>query len=1189
MSHVNADQAATRLCSKDTVKDTGLNIWVSGEGLGAHPYHTWVRRHSPTGTKPTKRHRLGISLDRHKNAQTGPPPDGSPTASETAEVMWLRDLLPGLVPNARIATYSYTSDWRKADVKTSLRKCGEQLLNVLFQNRSTKNDGHRRPLIFIGHSLGGLIVKQALVLADHDEREAKLLETLASDYRSDKELVSARVPGTCEWFFEDDRFLEWRDSSKSRLLWVSAGPGCGKSVLARALIDERRVCKDTTASTVCYFFFKDGQEQRTRGANALSALLHQLFDNTNLITHALPSYKRYGEKLRDEFSELWEVLVKATGDSKAGEIICILDALDECEENARNQIMEKLLRFCSQEETRQNLSSKLKFLVTSRPYDDLEQKFHRLSDVSTYMRFDGNEKSHEIGQEINLVIDAKIPHIMGDFSDENRKRISDRLKEMDHRTYLWLFLTIDIIEKSPSRFRRKSDIDSLLFNLPSEISDAYERILSRSVDEEKARILLELIIAATRPLSIEEANMALTIATQGKICKAQRDLELWPLQSFASTVQNMCGLFVSVHDGKLFLIHQTAREFLIETSKSVGTPHKWKGCLGMAAAHGTMFRICFDYLNLEDVASFRRDQKQNFYLINYAANNWDTHYNSQADNLAKDSLKAARSLCNTSLPQGNWIRKRRNISFSNYIGSTELGIASMLGLTYVVEECLNEGADINAQGVELIYNTALQAASANGHIEIVGMLLKKGADVNAQGDTHHNTALQIASANGYIGIVRTLLEKGADINAQGGYYNTALQTASTRGHSETVRLLLENGADINAQGGFYNTALQAASECGYIETVRILLENGANVNAQGGTICETALRAASRRGHSETVRLLLENGADINAQGGLDRTALQAASECGNIETVRILLEKGADVNAQHGYYNTALQAASVKGHKEIVGILLEKGADVNVQYGYYNTPLQAASANGYDQVVRILLDKGADVNAQGGYYNTALQAASANDYDQVVRILLDKGADIDAQDQVFGNALQQALRGRHEVVVRLLRNHGAAIPSFGSNPTLTDVQGRNCLHHAASAGSTKIISWLLKRGFDPNRADRDGWTSLHWAARNGDVSTREILKAAGAISTIEAIKGWTPNQVATSHHNEPISTSDVDLAHENAKSELVVEPTISYEAAAVKSMGHEFKISPSRKTSVMCDGCLLASLNFTRLLKILL
>ena len=56
----------------------------------------------------------------------------------SAEVMWLRDLLPRFLPNARIATYSYKSDWRQ-DVKTNLRKCGEQFLNVLYQYRSSEN------------------------------------------------------------------------------------------------------------------------------------------------------------------------------------------------------------------------------------------------------------------------------------------------------------------------------------------------------------------------------------------------------------------------------------------------------------------------------------------------------------------------------------------------------------------------------------------------------------------------------------------------------------------------------------------------------------------------------------------------------------------------------------------------------------------------------------------------------------------------------------------------------------------------------------------------------------------------------------------------------------------------------------------------------------------------------------------
>jgi hypothetical protein len=49
--------------------------------------------------------------------------------------MWPRDLLAPTFTNARVATYSYGSDWRDRQVNTSLRECGQQLLEVLQQHR----------------------------------------------------------------------------------------------------------------------------------------------------------------------------------------------------------------------------------------------------------------------------------------------------------------------------------------------------------------------------------------------------------------------------------------------------------------------------------------------------------------------------------------------------------------------------------------------------------------------------------------------------------------------------------------------------------------------------------------------------------------------------------------------------------------------------------------------------------------------------------------------------------------------------------------------------------------------------------------------------------------------------------------------------------------------------------------------
>ncbi len=67
---------------------------------------------------------------------------------KSEEVMWLRDLLPSYMKNARIATFSYLSGWYayKKGVKTSLRELGGRLLNALQLDRQKINvSAHFQP------------------------------------------------------------------------------------------------------------------------------------------------------------------------------------------------------------------------------------------------------------------------------------------------------------------------------------------------------------------------------------------------------------------------------------------------------------------------------------------------------------------------------------------------------------------------------------------------------------------------------------------------------------------------------------------------------------------------------------------------------------------------------------------------------------------------------------------------------------------------------------------------------------------------------------------------------------------------------------------------------------------------------------------------------------------------------------
>ncbi|KAK2779620.1 Vegetative incompatibility protein HET-E-1-like protein 16 [Colletotrichum kahawae] len=136
--------------------------------------------------------------------------------------------------------------------------------------------------------------------------EAKCHQSFkTSQYEKFKNINPDRVEGTCKWVLEHPHFQQWLESSRDDLLWISADPGCGKSVLARSLVEKELSAKAAHNRTVCYFFFKDNEEQN-RVAIALCALLHQLFGSQpQLLRHAMDAYYKNGDNLQNEVAELW--------------------------------------------------------------------------------------------------------------------------------------------------------------------------------------------------------------------------------------------------------------------------------------------------------------------------------------------------------------------------------------------------------------------------------------------------------------------------------------------------------------------------------------------------------------------------------------------------------------------------------------------------------------------------------------------------------------------------------------------------------------------------------------------------------------------------------------------------------------------------------------------------------------------
>lgn len=66
-------------------------------------------------------------------------------------------MLPSVVPKARIMAYNYDSTWHTNAPKTRLRLCGEDLVGAIHRHREGNIE---RPIIFVGHSLGGNVIVQ---------------------------------------------------------------------------------------------------------------------------------------------------------------------------------------------------------------------------------------------------------------------------------------------------------------------------------------------------------------------------------------------------------------------------------------------------------------------------------------------------------------------------------------------------------------------------------------------------------------------------------------------------------------------------------------------------------------------------------------------------------------------------------------------------------------------------------------------------------------------------------------------------------------------------------------------------------------------------------------------------------------------------------------------------------------------
>ncbi|MGV3524873.1 MAG: ankyrin repeat domain-containing protein [Candidatus Sericytochromatia bacterium] len=318
-----------------------------------------------------------------------------------------------------------------------------------------------------------------------------------------------------------------------------------------------------------------------------------------------------------------------------------------------------------------------------------------------------------------------------------------------------------------------------------------------------------------------------------------------------------------------------------------------------------------------------------------------------------------------------------------------------------------------------------------------------------------------------------------------------LHWAAHTGQNQLIALLLDKGLEPDLQVFDTGTPLMAAARSGQLESVRLLVARGAEPDQGAGPDAISPLRMAIQEGHVEVARWLA-------AQKPLQPVCEQAQglfadSVMGErLEMVRYLQEQGCGLQdrSQDGY--TPLMQAARRGHVPLFQMLLAQGHDPRIQAPDRMTALMLAAQSGQAEIVDALLRAGLAVDATHEEGEDALQFALAHGHLPIVQMLLGRGASLKAKTPEGEGYLLAALHSGDLAMLRFVFSQGFA-------PTdLSAAQYQEVVSHAAYAGHTELLTYLLAQGVSPDLGDTEGMTPLLWAARMGRPQAVKLLLAAG-------------------------------------------------------------------------------------------
>ena len=476
-----------------------------------------------------------------------------------------------------------------------------------------------------------------------------------------------------------------------------------------------------------------------------------------------------------------------------------------------------------------------------------------------------------------------------------------------------------------------------------------------------------------------------------------------------------------------------------------------------------------------------------------------------------------------------------NVKATTRLGAyTPLMMAAEQGHAAVIAALLAAGADVKAANAT--GTTPLMLAALSGDARAVTMLVENGAEVDAKEKSMQQTALMFAAGTNRVEAIAALLKAGADVKLTTKVNNVGnLSAAELEAVAAASGSAGQPGGNAQGQNGPASAAAPPPAQGGgggrrgggggQAGVDRPYFYNEL-VGYQGGV---TPLLFAARGGHVEAARLLVGGGADVNQVSAGDKTSpLLIATINGHFDLAKWLLDQGANPNAASGNGVTPLYAAlnvtwapralypqprafqqQQLTYLDFMKALLDRGATPNLRltkkvwYTEYNfdlagvdeigaTPFWRAAFAGDVAAMKLLMDYGADPNipTMKPAGRPRVGDSGAREVKEISNLppIPVGGPGVPALQAASGVGFGEGFAANSHIhsPAGFLPGIKFLIEVAGADPNEVDHDGNTALHHAAARGDNESILYLVSKGADVTRLNREGHTVADMA--NGPV-----------------------------------------------------------------------------------------------------